>query len=249
MRISRLVITLVLLAFSSLGVEALGAAADTAAPAEKAPDTMQARVLGCAACHGGHGEGTGNDYYPRLAGKPAGYLYNQLLAFRDGRRKYPPMNYLLAYLPDPYLLDIARYFAAERPPFPAPAPVRVDAATLALGKSLVGNGDISRKIPACAACHGAALTGMEPAIPGLLGLHPDYLSAQLGAWRYGTRKTVAPDCMHDIAARLADRDITAIAAYLASLPAPENPVPVAAGSLKMPLACSSEAQADNSNTH
>jgi cytochrome c553 len=248
-RISRLVITLVLLAFSSLGVEALGAAADTAAPAEKAPDTMQARVLGCAACHGGHGEGTGNDYYPRLAGKPAGYLYNQLLAFRDGRRKYPPMNYLLAYLPDPYLLDIARYFAAERPPFPAPAPVRVDAATLALGKSLVGNGDISRKIPACAACHGAALTGMEPAIPGLLGLHPDYLSAQLGAWRYGTRKTVAPDCMHDIAARLADRDITAIAAYLASLPAPENPVPVAAGSLKMPLACGSEAQADNSNTH
>ena len=246
MGIRRLVITLVLLALSSLEARA---ATDAAAPAEKAPDTMQARVLGCAACHGGHGEGTGNDYYPRLAGKPAGYLYNQLLAFRDGRRKYPPMNYLLAYLPDPYLLEIAKYFAAERPPFPAPAPVRVDAATLALGKSLVGNGDASRKIPACAACHGAALTGMEPAIPGLLGLHPDYISAQLGAWRYGTRKTAAPDCMHDIATRLADRDITAIAAYLASLPAPDNPVPVAAGSLKMPLACGSEAQVNNSNTH
>jgi cytochrome c553 len=242
--IRRLVITLVLLALSSLEALAAGEA-----PAEKAPDTMQARVLGCAACHGGHGEGTGNDYYPRLAGKPAGYLYNQLLAFRDGRRKYPPMNYLLAYLPDPYLLEIAKYFAAERPPFPAPAPVRVDAATLALGKSLVGNGDMSRKIPACAACHGAALTGMEPAIPGLVGLHSDYISSQLGAWRYGTRKTVAPDCMHDIATRLADRDITAIAAYLASLPAPDNPVPVAAGSLKMPLGCGSEAQVNNSNTH
>jgi cytochrome c553 len=101
----------------------------------------------------------------------------------------------------------------------------------------VNSGAASRKIPACIACHGAALSGMEPAIPGLLGLHSDYISAQLGAWRYGTRTTLAPDCMHDIATKLADRDITAIAAYLASLPAPEKPVPVAAGSLKMPLAC------------
>ncbi|WP_089164499.1 c-type cytochrome [Caballeronia sordidicola] len=198
---------------------------------------MQARVLACAACHGAQGEGTSNDYYPRLSGKPAGYLYNQLLAFRDGRRKYPPMNYLLAYLPDPYLMEIAEYFAAEHPPFPAPAPVTVDTATLALGKTLVNNGAASRKIPACVACHGAALTGMEPAVPGLLGLHSDYISAQLGAWRYGTRTTLAPDCMHDIATKLADRDITAIAAYLASSPAPENPAPAAAGSLKMPLAC------------
>ena len=232
MGIRRVVITLVLLAFSSLGAFA----ADTA-PAEKAPDTMQARVLGCAACHGEQGEGTSNDYYPRLSGKPAGYLYNQLLAFRDGRRQYPPMNYLLAYLPDPYLRQIAEYFAGERPPFPTMPPVTADAATLALGKSLVNNGAPARKIPACAACHGAALTGMEPAIPGLLGLHSDYISAQLGAWHYGTRKTLAPDCMHDISAKLADRDITAIAAYLSSLPAPADPVPVAAGSLKMPLAC------------
>jgi cytochrome c553 len=231
--IRSLVLTLVLLASSSLHAFAAG----EAAPAEKAPDTMQARVLGCAACHGAQGEGTSNDYYPRLAGKPAGYLYNQLLAFRDGRRKYPPMNYLLAYLPDPYLMKIAEYFAAERPPFPAPAPVTADTSTLALGKTLVNSGAASRKIPACVACHGAALTGMEPSIPGLLGLHSDYISAQLGAWRYGTRTTLAPDCMHGIATKLADRDITAIAAYLASLPAPENPAPVAAGSLKMPLAC------------
>ena len=234
MRKCRVVITGVLLACFSLAVFAAGEA-----PAEKAPDTMQARVMGCAACHGGQGQGTDNDYYPRLAGKPAGYLYNQLLAFRDGRRKYPPMNYLLAYLPDAYLKQIADYFAAERPPFPAPTAVTANAATLALGKSIVTNGDSSRKIPACAACHGGALTGMEPAIPGLLGLHSDYISAQLGAWRYGTRTTVTPDCMHQVASRLADRDITAIAAYLASLPAPQDPTPVAAGSLKMPLACGS----------
>ncbi|TDG16916.1 c-type cytochrome [Paraburkholderia silviterrae] len=207
--------------------------------AEEAPDTMQARLLGCAVCHGAHGEGTDNDYFPRLAGKPAGYLYNQLQALRDGRRKYPPMNYLLAYMPDAYLRQIAEYFANERPPFPAPAAPNVDARALSLGKTLVNTGDAARAIPACVTCHGPALTGMEPAIPGLLGLHASYLSAQLGAWRYGTRRTISPDCMHDIATRLTERDITAIAAWLASLPAPASPSPAAAGSSKLPLACGS----------
>ena len=66
----------------------------------RAPDTIAARLLACAACHGPLGEGTDNDYFPRLAGKPAGYLMNQLVAFRDGRRRYPPMNYLLEYQSD-----------------------------------------------------------------------------------------------------------------------------------------------------
>lgn len=221
--------------FTLCGVEAF--AADAAL--ERAPDTMQARVMGCAACHGAHGEGTDNDYFPRLSGKPAGYLYNQLIAFRDGRRKYPPMNYLLAYLPDAYLKQIADYFAGEHPPFAPPAAITVDTKTLDLGKTLVMKGDASGKVPACVSCHGASMTGMEPAIPGLLGLHADYISAQLGAWRYGTRSTIAPDCMRQVAQLLSERDITAISAYLASLPAPANPTPVAAGSLKMPLACGS----------
>jgi cytochrome c553 len=229
----RTLIAIALLACSSLTAFAADPASD------QAPDTMHARVLACAACHGQRGEGTDNDYFPRLSGKPAGYLYNQLLAFRDGRRKYPPMNYLLAYLPDAYLHKIADYFAAERPPFPPPAAPTVDQATLALGQTLVTRGDAARQIPACVACHGGALTGMEPAITGLLGLHADYLSAQLGAWRYGTRGTAAPDCMKVVATHLSERDITAVAAWLASQKAPADPSPVAAGSLKMPLACGS----------
>jgi cytochrome c553 len=207
--------------------------------AEQAPDTMQARVLGCAACHGTHGEGTDNDYFPRLAGKPAVYLYNQLLSFRDGRRKYPPMNYLLAYLPDAYLQQVAEYFAAQHPPFPVPAAPRVDGKTLALGETLVSEGDHTRAIPSCVSCHGPGLTGMEPAIPGLVGLHADYVSAQLGAWRYGTRSAAQPDCMHDIAKRLSELDITAIAAWLASLPAPAAASPAPAAATKLPLACGS----------
>ena len=64
-------------------------------------DSMEARVQGCVTCHGQRGQGTSNGYFPRIAGKPAGYLYNQLLAFKNGTRKYPPMNYLVAYLPEP----------------------------------------------------------------------------------------------------------------------------------------------------
>ena len=64
---------------------------------------MEARVQGCVTCHGQSGQGTSNEYFPRIAGKPAGYLYNQLVDFRDGTRHYPPMNYLVAYLPDAYL--------------------------------------------------------------------------------------------------------------------------------------------------
>ena len=103
---------------------------------ERAPDTMAARVLACASCHGAEGEGTSDVYFPRLAGKPAGYLYNQLVAFRDGRRKYPPMNYLLEFLPDAYLKQIAEHFASLRPPFPPPAIPDVSKEILARGEAI-----------------------------------------------------------------------------------------------------------------
>jgi cytochrome c553 len=223
--------------FGILAVLLAGSAA--AAPADRAPDTMAARVLACAACHGAQGQGTNDDYFPRLAGKPSGYLYNQLTAFRDGRRKYPPMNYLLEYLPDAYLRDIAEYFAAERPAFPTIEPSSASKAVLEAGHRLVTEGDAKREIPACAGCHGPSFTGMEPAIPGLLGLHASYISAQLGAWRYGTRTAAAPDCMQIVAGHLTEQDVTAIAAWLSSLPAPADPSPAAAGSLPMPLGCGS----------
>ncbi len=74
-----------------------------------------------------------HDYFPRLAGKPAGYLMNQLVAFRDGRRRYPPMNDLLEYLPDAYLQGIADYFEALRPPPLSQPAVDAIAAVLARG--------------------------------------------------------------------------------------------------------------------
>ena len=211
-----------------------------AQPTERAPDSMAARMLACAPCHGPQGEGTKNDYFPRLAGKPAGYLMNQLVAFRNGRRRYPPMNYLLEYLPDAYLQKIADHFAALRPP-PMPRAVSdASAAVLERGRALVTEGDTAHGVPACAGCHGPSFTGMEPAIPGLVGLRPSYISAQLGAFRYGTRTAPAPDCMQLVAASLSESDVTAVAAWLAALPIPQDLKPVPNGTLPMPLVCGSQ---------
>ena len=194
----------------------------------------------CTPCHGALGEGTNNDYFPRLAGKPAGYLTNQLIAFRDGRRRYAPMNYLLEYQTDAYLQNMAAYFSALRPPPPQEPATDASAAVLARGQTLVTNGDQARGVPACSRCHGPRLTGMEPGIPGLVGLHASYISAQLGEFRYGTRTAASPDCMQLVAARLTEDDVAAVAAYLASRPVPADPSPVAQGSLAMPFACGSE---------
>lgn len=209
--------------------------------AGRIPDTMEARVAACIGCHGDKGRGVENVYFPRLAGKPAGYLYNQLLAFREGRRKYVPMNYLLEYLPDAYLQRMAGYFAAQNPPPLAHAPTKASAQQLRDGKRIVTGGLPGKKVPACIACHGAELTGREPGIPGLLGLRADYVSAQLGAWRYGVRTALAPDCMQFVASSLTEPEVAAVAAYLSSLPTP-GARPAARGGPRLPLACGSEPQ-------
>lgn len=231
----------VLLLAATAGGEALGQAVSTSA--DTVPNTIEARVQACIGCHGAQGRGVENVYFPRLAGKPAGYLYNQLVAFRDGRRKYVPMNYLLAYLPDPYLLRMAEYFAQQNPPFHvAPVASRTAQATQLRkdGQRIITAGIAAKKVPACVACHGAELNGREPGIPGLLGLRADYISAQLGAWRYGTRTALAPDCMQFVASSLSEPEVAAVAAWLASLPVPPNVRPAKADKARLPLACGSQ---------
>lgn len=215
-------------------------AQDEAVPAFKEVDSLEARVQGCVTCHGQSGQGTNNGYYPRIAGKPAGYLYNQLVAFRDGTRSYAPMNYLVAYLPDAYLREIAEHFAKERPPFSAPEPSKLEPTVLARGEALATAGDAGKGIPACIACHGAGLTGMNPGIPGLVGLRPTYIAAQFTRWRVGDRHAAEPDCMKRIATRLSDSDVTAVAAWLAGQAAPKDPSPESSNLVRMPFACGSQ---------
>jgi cytochrome c553 len=211
-----------------------------AVPAFKQVDSMEARVQGCVTCHGQNGQGTRNGAFPRIAGKPAGYLYNQLAAFRDGDRRYPPMNYLVAYLPDSYLREIADYFSRLRPPFATHEAAPSEPASSTRGKSLATVGDPGKGIPACIACHGAGLTGMEPGIPGLVGLRATYIVAQLTRWRVGDRHAAEPDCMKRVAARLSDADLAAVAAWLSQQAAPADPSPESSNLIRMPLACGSQ---------
>ena len=99
------------------------------------------------------------------------------------------------------------------------------------------DGDPARALPACVACHGAALLGAEPAMPGLLGLPRDYLNAQIGAWRTGTRRAIAPDCMATIARRLDPQDVAAITAWLAAQPVPADGRPAGRTAARLPLDC------------
>lgn len=213
-------------------------------PAIAAPpfeNTMAQRTLACTACHGQEGVARPDGYYPRIAGKPAGYLYNQLLNFRDGRRHYGLMTGLLDPLSDAYLLEIAEHFAALDLPYAAPSPPKVPQEMLARGRVLALEGDARRQVPACAQCHGAALTGALPNIPGLLGLPRDYLSAQMGAWRTGQRRAHAPDCMADIAKTLTPQDLASVAGWLAAQPLPADPKPVARLPQPPTIACGSAA--------
>lgn len=209
-------------------------------PNFKDVDSMQARVQGCVTCHGQDGQGASDGTFPRIAGKPAGYLYNQLAAFRDGTRRYAPMNYLVAYLPDPYLREMSEYFAKQRPKFAAVESPRPDAAAAARGQLLATVGDAAKGVPACVACHGKGLTGMEPGIPGLVGLRRIYIVAQLTRWRVGDRHAIEPDCMKRIAGRLSEADIAAVASWLAAQEAPADPSPESSNLPRMPLACGSQ---------
>lgn len=227
------------------GMAASGAdtAQQTRAEAEKIPDTIAQRAVACTVCHGKEGRATNDGYYPRIAGKPVGYLYNQLLYFRDGQRQWPLMNHMVAHLSNDYLLEIGRYFAALNPPYPPPQPARVTAAVLERGRVLAMSGDAANKVPACVDCHGQKLTGVAPFIPGLLGLPHDYMNAQFGAWRNGTRHAFAPDCMAQITARLKPEDVTAVSAWLAAQPVPPDAKPATALEKPLPIACGSVPQA------
>jgi cytochrome c553 len=204
-------------------------------------DTLEQRVKPCTSCHGNEGRATREGYFPRIAGKPAGYLFNQLLNFRDGRRHYPMMTYMAQLQTDTYLHELADYFGALRVPYAPPHPPNTTAAVLERGRQLVTEGDKALNVPACNSCHGKRLLGVAPAVPGLLGVSQDYLTAQLGAWRTGIRAASAPDCMKELVRRMRPEDLNAATTWLASQAVPdgfdaetsfENPPPLECGSIR-----------------
>lgn len=190
----------------------------------KIPDNLDERIKPCIICHRDADLIDRDAYFPRIAGKPAGYLYNQLRNFRDGRRFYQPMAILLENLSDEYMREIAEYFADQPYTHPEPVVPALSPDETKSVETLMYSGDPERDLPACSACHGEALMGMQPAIPGLLGLPHAYLAAQFGGWRNGgIMRGQIPDCMSEIAKKLTQEEVNALALWLPGLPVSGQP--------------------------
>lgn len=236
--------TPVLLVILACAAFAGGAAAQGNSPAASSPtagveNTMAQRMQACVVCHGKEGRATNAGYFPRIAGKPADYIYNQLQNFKAGRRRNEAMNYLLQHMSDSYLRDIAVYFAELDLPYPPAQAHGLSPKQQRLAERLVFKGAPDRNVPACVSCHGPQMAGRLPAMPGLLTLPTDYLLGQFGAWRTGQRKARAPDCMAEVANRLTPDEISAISRWLSAQTLPTGTKPAPASDEQLPIRCGS----------
>jgi len=202
-------------------------------------DTMAQRMQACVMCHGREGRATNAGYFPRIAGKPEGYLFNQLKNFREGRRRNQAMNHLMQHMSDDYLHEIAGYFSALDLPYPPPQKHGLSDPQRQMAEQLIFKGAPQRGIPACVSCHGNNMAGRLPAMPGLLTLPTDYLIGQLGAWRTGLRTAAAPDCMADVAKRLTREEVGAVSRWLSAQTLPTGTKPEARQGQPLPIPCGS----------
>jgi cytochrome c553 len=229
-----------------VGVASQIVAAQQPAPTGGSPraveNTMGQRMQACVVCHGREGRATNQGYFPRIAGKPAGYLYNQLQNFKSGRRRFEAMNHLVQHMSDDYLRDIAKYFSELDLPYPPPQATQLTLEEQRVAENLVLRGAPERAIPACASCHGPQMAGMLPATPGLLALPADYLSAQMGAWRTGQRKAKSPDCMADVVMRLSPEEVSVLAKWLSAQTVPASARPSPPSGQPLPIRCGSSQQ-------
>ncbi|HXC07988.1 MAG TPA: c-type cytochrome [Steroidobacteraceae bacterium] len=170
----------------------------------------------CEACHGAHGEGMAAAHVPRLAGQSADYLQKQLDDYADGTRENPIMANFAKALSEQQRARFAARYASMSAPF-IPEAASMDTVTLARGHQLAYQGDETKRVAACNACHGPDGMGIAYAAPYLAGQSAEYLASALNAFRQGTRKNDAGELMRSVAERLDDADVAAVAGYFASL--------------------------------
>jgi cytochrome c553 len=171
----------------------------------------------CAACHAADGNSQ-LAVNPKLAGQIPEYLYRQLLDFKaatgkKAERDNPLMAGMAASLSPEDMRNLAAYFAGQ-----AAKPGAAKSKDLvALGQRIYRGGIASEGIAACASCHGPNGAGMPAQYPRLSGQHAEYTEAQLKAFRSGARANDPSASMRGVAGRLSDREIEAVADYIAGL--------------------------------
>ena len=204
---------------------AASAASAPAAPAASAPAAAPAPLAAtkidlvageakytatCAACHGADGN-SGAPANPKLAQQHPEYLVKQLQEFKAGKRPSPIMQPFAAQLSDADMRNISAFVGGKK----AKSGFAKDKELVALGERIFRGGIANRQVAACAGCHSPNGAGIPSQFPRVSGQHADYVDAQLKAFRDGTRKNSVP--MAQIAGKMNDREIRAVADYIAGL--------------------------------
>jgi cytochrome c553 len=182
--------------------------------AEGSVDAGRAKSATCAACHGADGNSVTPDW-PSLAGQHSSYIVRQLEAFKNGERQNVTMMPFAQMLTEQDMLDVAAYFAAQKP-----TPKGADPALVSLGQQIYRGGVPERGIAACIACHGPGGHGNPfAAFPRIAGQHSVYVAKTLQEYASGARRSDvdANQMMRNVAALLLEDEIRALASYVQGL--------------------------------
>ena len=196
---------LVLAAAFALAASGVQAAGDASAG--------KALSVPCSACHGADGN-SAVPSFPKLAGQHEKYLLKQLRDVKSGARMIPTMIGQLDNLSDQDLQNLAAYFSSQ-----TGSPAAAKEELVALGEKVYRGGVAEKGVAACIACHGATGVGNGPAgFPRLGGQYADYIASSLKAYRSGERMNDGDiRIMRDVASRLSDKEIEAVASYASGL--------------------------------
>ena len=184
------------------------------------PDVAKGKSIAetvCVACHGADGN-SAIPANPILAGQGEQYLLKQLREFKptDGKpavRKNEIMGGMASTLSDEDMKSVALYFSQQKQKPSAAS----DEKLVAAGQSLWRKGDFERGIPACAGCHGPTGAGIPAQYPRLAGQYAEYTTTQLKNFRTEERSNDPASMMRTIADKLSDKQIKAVADYIAGL--------------------------------
>lgn len=185
------------------------------APAAQAAGDAQAgeaKTAVCLACHGPAGNSV-VPTWPKLAGQHPQYLYKQLMDFKSGARVNESMSPQVLALHEQDFADLSAYYATQ-----IQSGGVTDPAAVELGGRLFRGGNLETGVPACSGCHGAAGAGLGAAkFPRLAGQHAAYVESSLRLYRSGGRANDPNGMMREVAARMTDAEIAAVAQFAQGL--------------------------------
>ena len=201
--------------FAALLIASLVSASAFAADAPAAPKVdlakgAQSYAAICVACHGADGNSS-VPLQPNLAQQHPSYIHKQMMEFKTGVRKDAIMQGFAAAMSEEDSRNIAGWLATQK----AKPGFAKEKDLVLLGERIYRGGIADRNIAACAGCHSPNGAGIPAQYPRLSGQHADYTVAQLNTFRDGSRANSQQ--MTQVAAKLNDKEIKAVADYIAGL--------------------------------